>query len=172
MDFLDLVAQVIDLRSFSNLWFWIVLGILWSAMTQRVMGVPYSVVLRARRGDADSIDDMHALAEITARRLLNLAYYSGPYMLGITSFSLTVLALLGWVYEVEFCQAVFLLALPFSLVGVLSIWTARRLWDSEFADLARRLRMHRMMVQALGVVFIFVTAFWGMYVNVVVGPLG
>jgi hypothetical protein len=172
LDFFDLVAQVIDLRSFSNLWFWIVLGILWSAMSQRVMGVPYHVIQRARRGDADSIDDMHALAEITARRLLNLTHYSGVPLMATVSFNLTVLAVLGWGYEVEFCQAVFLLLLPFSLVGALSIRTAKRLWDSQFTDLARQLRLHRMMVQALAVVFIFITAFWGMYVNVVVGPFG
>jgi len=172
LDFLDLLAQVIDLRSFSNLWFWIVLGILWSAMSQRVMGVPYSIVLRARRGDADSIDDMHALAEIAARRLLNMAYYSGVPVLAVVSLSLSALAVLGWGYAVEFCQAVFLLLLPFSIVGALSLWTAKTLWDSDFADLARRLRWHRMMVQGLGVVFIFITAFWGMYVNVVVGPFG
>jgi len=165
LDFLDLIAQVIDLRSFSN-------GILWSSLSQRVLGVPYGVVLRARRGDEDSEQDMHALAEITARRLLNLAYYSGVPLLSFTSFALTALAVLGWGYGVEFCQAVFLLALPFSLVVGLSIWTAKQLWDNEFADLANRLRMHRLKVQALGVVFIFVTAFWGMYVNVVVGPLG
>jgi hypothetical protein len=36
----------------------------------------------------------------------------------------------------------------------------------------RELRMHRIYVQMLGVVFIFLTAFWGMYTNVTVGPLG
>lgn len=172
MDFFDLVTQVIDLRSFSNLWYWIVLGILWSGMSQRVMGVPYYIILRARRGDQDSIDDMHILAEITVRRTLRMAHGSGAAMLATGAFALTVLAVLGWGYRVEFCQAVFLLALPFSLVAGWAVWTARQIWQSEFAQLDRRLRFYRMGVQALGVLFIFITAFWGMYVNVVVGPLG
>jgi len=33
VDFLDLVTEVIDLRSFSNLWYWIVLAILWSSLS-------------------------------------------------------------------------------------------------------------------------------------------
>jgi hypothetical protein len=51
LDFLDLVTEVIDLRSFSNLWYWIVLAILWSSLSHWTLGVPYHIVARARRGD-------------------------------------------------------------------------------------------------------------------------
>ena len=172
MDFLDLVTEVIDLRSFSNLWYWIVLAILWSALTQRVMGVPYYIVLRARRGDRSSEADMHALAEITVRRLLAAVETSGPGLVAATAFLLTGLVVLGWGYGVEFCQAVLLLMLPLIVVAALSVQTARQLRDSGFADLERRLRTYRLIVQVLGIVFIFLTAFWGMFVNVRVGPLG
>jgi hypothetical protein len=49
VDFLDLVTEVIDLRSFSNLWYWIVLAILWSSLSHWTLGVPYHIVTRARR---------------------------------------------------------------------------------------------------------------------------
>jgi hypothetical protein len=48
VDFLDLVTEVIDLRSFSNLWYWIVLAILWSSLSHWTLGVPYHIVTRAR----------------------------------------------------------------------------------------------------------------------------
>lgn len=172
LDFFDLVTEVIDLRSFSNLWFWIVLAILWSALSQRVMGVPYYVVVRARRGHPESIEDMTAITRITVRRLLALADASGAVMIGFASFILTGLAVTGFVYGVEFLQAVFLLATPMFIAGGLSIWTARRLQATDFEDIPTQLRLHRTIIQVLGVIFIFITAFWGMFVNVSIGPLG
>jgi hypothetical protein len=172
VDFLDLVTEVIDLRSFSNLWYWIVLAILWSTMSHWTLGVPYHIVARARRGDERAARDMHALARINGERILTVTEQSAAGLVGFAAFLLTGLAVTGWVYNVEFCQALFLLLCPAALVGGLTVVTARRLRADDYRDVARRLRMHRLAVQLLGVVFIFVTAFWGMYMNVTVGPLG
>lgn len=172
VDFLDLVTEVIDLRSFSNLWYWIVLAILWSTMSHWTIGVPYHIVARARRGDARAASDMNALARINGERILAVTDQSAPALVGLAAFLLTGLAVTGWVYFVEFCQALFLLLFPATIVGALTVVTARKLRANGYADVARQLRMHRLYVQMLGVVFIFLTAFWGMYMNVTVGPLG
>ncbi|AHM05239.1 hypothetical protein roselon_02954 [Roseibacterium elongatum DSM 19469] len=172
MDFLDLVTEVIDLRSFSNLWYWIVLAIMWSTLSHWTLGVPYHMVNRARRGDARAAADMQALAEINGERVLTVARVSGPFMLGVASFLSSGLAITGWYYRVEFSQAVFLLLFPAFLVGALTFATARKLRASSYQDVAQVLRFHRIKVQMLGVLFIFLTAFWGMYTNVTVGPLG
>lgn len=171
LDFLDLVTQVINLRSFSNLWYWIVLAILWSTLSHWVLGIPWHLVARARRGDADSARDLHTLAEINARRILELAHLSGTVMVAASTFVVTSLLVLGWGFGVEFCQALVLLVLPLILVSALSVRTAQVLQRSGFENLAIRLRNHRLMVQGMGVVFIFATAFWGMYVNVTISRL-
>lgn len=172
VDFLDLVTEVIDLRSFSNLWYWIVLAILWSSLSHWTLGVPYHVVARARRGDARAAQDMRALAEINGARILAVTDQSAPVLLGVSVFIATGLAMTGWLYHVEFLQAVFLLMFPAMLVGGLTVLTARRLRRTGYENVARDLRRHRIYVQMLGVLFIFLTAFWGMYTNVTVGPLG
>jgi len=172
VDFLDLVTEVIDLRSFSNLWYWIVLAIMWSTLSHWTLGVPYHIVNRARRGDARAARDMQALVEINSERLLAVTAVSGPVMLGFAAFLSTGLAITGWAYRVEFCQAIFLLIFPAFLVGALLVATARRLQASGYQDVSGVLRSHRIKVQMLGVLFIFLTAFWGMYTNVTVGPLG
>ncbi len=172
MDFLDLVTEVIDLRSFSNLWYWIVLAILWSTLSHWTVGVPYHIVVRARRGDARADRDMVTLARINSERILSQTETSAPIFLGLAAFVVSALAVTGWGYGVEFAQAVFLLLFPALLVGGLSVLTARRLRAEHYEDVARRLRIHRTYVQMLGVVFIFITAFWGMYTNIAVGPLG
>lgn len=168
---LERAREVIDLRSFSNLWYWIVLAVMWSTVSHWVLGVPFDLVVRARRGHEQSAQDLRILTEVNVNRLLSLADFSGPPMTALAAFILTGLATLGWGYNSEFSQAVFLLALPMMLIGLWSIRTARKLRASAFEDVPGTLRWHRVGVQALGVVFIFITAFWGMWVNVTVNPL-
>ena len=74
----------------------------------------------------------------------------------------------------EFAQAVFLLALPLSLVGALSLSTARLIQVEESSGdvLRKRLMRHRFYTQLIGMVAIFVTALWGMFQNLSIGPLG
>jgi hypothetical protein len=161
VDFLDLVTEVIDLRSFSNLWYWIVLAILWSSLSHWTLGVPYHIVTRARRGDDRATADMRALAEINAARILAVTDQSAAALLGFAVFIATGLAVTGWLYRVEFLQAIFLLVFPAMLVGGLTVQTARKLRRTGYEDVARDLRLHRIYVQMLGVVCIFLTAFWG-----------
>lgn len=172
MDFFDLVTEVIDLRSFSNLWYWIVLAILWSSMSAWTIGVPYHLVTRTRRGDAQAEIDMLVLTRMNAERNIVYAETSGTWAMGFSTFILTGLFIIGWFYGVEFCQAIFLLLCPSMIVVGLGVWTSHRLKADDYQHVPQFLRQHRTMVQMLGVVFIFITAFWGMYQNVNVGPLG
>lgn len=168
---LERAREVIDLRSFSNLWYWIVLAVLWSTVSHWVLGVPFDLVVRARRGHEQASRDLRALTEVNVNRILSLADFSGTVMTAAAAFVLTGLAVLGWGYGSEFSQAVFLLALPMSIIGLWSVRTARKLRETGFEDVPSVLRWHRVGVQGLGVVFIFVTALWGMWVNVTVSPL-
>ena len=108
-------------------------------------------------------------------RILSSAADRGLWLLGFVSFVLTALAILGFWYWVEFAQAVFLIALPMSFVGVLSDRTARS--DRRARRRAARrccgqLLRHRLWTQVIGMVAIFVTAMCGMYQNLYVGPFG
>ncbi|MFV1876583.1 component of SufBCD complex [Nioella sp.] len=172
MDFLELATEVIDLRSFSNLWYWIALAALWSTASHWIVGVPFDMVTRARRGHERSIHDMRVLAEVNVNRILAMVDLSGVFAIGFLAFLITGLAVLGWGYGVEFCQAVFLLMAPMTGVAALNVRTAHKLRDTGFEDLGRRLRTHRMMVQMIGMVSIFITAFWGMWTNLHYGALG
>lgn len=167
MDLYKTVFELINLRSFSNLWFWIALAVMWSSASHWVLGVPFDMVARARKGSGEGAADLEVLVGINVRRLLYIADVSGLWLIGLTCFSITALALLGFVYHVEFAQALFLLATPMTLVGILSLRTARAISVQDLSGKAlyRRLSRHRMSVQALGMVSIFVTALWGMWQN-------
>jgi len=174
LDWYQTLFELIDMRSFSNLWFWIVLAVVWSTASHWVIGVPYDMVQRARRQGEQAQVDLEDMVRIMVNRLMYIAQVSGLWLLGFGCFGLTMLTLLGFYYEMEFAQAVLLLAFPLSLVGMLSLSTARliQLEDATGERLHKRLMRHRLYTQIIGMVGIFVTALWGMYQNMALGPLG
>ncbi|SDG16908.1 component of SufBCD complex [Sulfitobacter delicatus] len=173
MDWYQTLFEMIDMRSFSNLWFWIMLAVMWSTASHWVLGVPFDMVLRARRYGGEAEADLEDIVRINVNRLLYIAQVSGLWLLGLGFFALTSLVLLAFVYDIEFAQAVLLLGFPMSLVGMLSLSTAKliRVEGSTGEVLRRRLMRHRLYTQIIGMVSIFVTAVWGMYQNLAVGPL-
>ncbi|MFW2586993.1 component of SufBCD complex [Sagittula sp. SSi028] len=167
------VFEVIDMRSFSNLWFWIVLAVLWSSISHWVLGVPFDMVGRARRNGGQAAQDLEDLVRINTNRFLFIIEESGLVLAGIVSAFLTGALILGFWYRVEMAQALFLLALPLTLVGLLTVFSARRVQMGENTGEAlwRRLRIHRLITQAIGMLSIFVTALWGMFYNLSTGIL-
>lgn len=172
MDWYQYVFTLIDMRSFSNLWFWIAVAVLWSTTSHWVLGVPWDMVLRARREAGQYEADLEDLIRIYTTRLLYIARVSGLWVLGFACFFLTLLGGLGFVYDFEFGQAVFLLLFPMTLIGGLSLNTARLIHDNHETGeaLYRRLLKHRIITQAIGMLSILVTALWGMAQNFANGP--
>lgn len=174
MDFSLALFEMIDMRSFSNLWFWIALAVMWSTASHWVLGVPYDLVVRARKNDSQAAQDVENLVRINVARYLYIGSVSGLWLAGLVCFLLSGLVLLGFVYGVEFAQAVFLLFFPMTLIGLLSLNTARKI-DARGAageTLYIQLFRHRIAIQFIGMISIFVTAMWGMYVNFSLGVWG
>ncbi len=174
MDWYQTVFELIDLRSFSNLWYWIALAVLWSTSSHWILGVPFDMVQRASRYGGDLERDFRDLVRINVNRILFVARTTGPWITAITAGFLSILVVLGFFYDYEFAQAVFFLAAPMSTIGALNVWTGiaieRRGDASE--TLYRLMWRHRRIVQGMGVIWIFVTGVWGMGKNMLVtGPL-
>ena len=168
-DWYDKVFELIDMRSFSNMWYWIFLAVMWSGASHWILGVPYDLVQRARRTGGAAQDDLYDLVRINVNRLLNIVDVSGAWLAGIATFLLSVMAFTGFGYGMEFAQALFLLAFPMSIVFSLSVRTARRIREADGAGLYKTLARHRVMVQGVGVISIFVTSLWGMFQNMSIG---
>ena len=167
LDWTQALFDVIDFRSFSSLWYWIVLAVTWSSTSHWVLGVPFDMIMRARKHGGHAMRDLEDLVRINVNRILFVARASGLWAAGIVTFALSALGTLAFWYDIEFTQAVFLLLLPLSLVGLMSLATAARLEaEAPLGDLlVKRLLRHRFWTQAIGVVAIFVTAMYGMYQN-------
>ena len=174
MSFYQTVFDLIDMRSFSNLWFWLALAAVWSAAGHYALGVPYDMVSRAATRGGQAEKDLEFLVRLRVERLVLVSTLAGPWLVAMGALALSSLAVLGFAYGVEVAQALFLMGFPLSVVGLLSLRAAERIAGEGFggAVLRRRLVRHRRMVQAIGAVSIFVTAMWGMHQNMSVSPLG
>lgn len=175
MEWYESVFEVIDMRSFSNLWYWIALAVLWSSVSHWILGVPYDAILRARRGKPEgAMQDLHDITRVNVNRILYISEISGSWLTLFGSAVLTILALSAFLYDVEFAQAVFLMLGPMAILGLMTVRTARRIRTNALQGdaLIKRLLIHRFMTQLVGVAAIFVTAMYGMYKNLYVGPFG
>jgi len=163
----DSVFTLIDLRSFSNLWFWIVLAVMWSSASHYILGVPFDMVVRARRKGGEAMDDLETLVAIQVRRRMHILQSSGIWITVFWAAMLSGLSILGFLYRVEFAQALALLAFPATLAFALGFRLAARLQVEVPRNeaLTRILTWHRVMIQAIGMASILVTSIWGMWHN-------
>ncbi|MEM8631732.1 MAG: component of SufBCD complex [Pseudomonadota bacterium] len=168
------VFELIDMRSFSNLWYWIALAVVWSSASHWVLGVPFDMVQRARRYGGEAETDLEDMVRINCNRFSYIFRVAGLWLVAFVCFVLTGLAYLGFIFGVEFAQAVFLIGFPLAIVGLMSLGTVNRIQNEALAGEALRHRMirHRIYVQMLGVISIFITALWGMYQNLTTGAIG
>ena len=173
MDVLETALDVIDLRSFSNLWYWIALAVLWSSVSHWVLGVPHDMIQRARREGGQAQSDVEDLVRININRLMAVVERGAWMLPGTAAFWLTSLAVLAFWYDVEFAQAVLLLVAPMVLVVWVSIRSSRRIMaeGGRGEALFRRLSVHRRIVQVIGMLSITVTAFYGTWQNISVSIL-
>lgn len=171
LDWYKIVFELIDLRSFSNLWYWIMLGVVWSMASHWVLGVPFDMIVRARRHGGQTQDDLETLVRINTQRMLFISRTAGLGLAAVSSFVLSVLVVLGFCYGIEFSQALVLLLFPLMLLFMLSLRQARLIeaGAGQGEALHRRLSRHRFSTQVLGMIAIFITSLFGMWQNMQIG---
>ncbi|MBL4927486.1 component of SufBCD complex [Fuscibacter oryzae] len=165
------VLELIDLRSFSNLWYWIMLGVMWSSASHWVLGVPWDMITKAQRQPGQAQTDALDLTRINIDRMLDIIETSGLWLMGFAAFMITGLGMLAFWYWVEFAQALLLLVAPLGILVMMSVRRARkvRLLLDQWPVVYIQLRNHRILVQLLGMISIFITSMFGMWQNMMIG---
>lgn len=169
MNIWKLITQMVDMRSFSSLWFWMAIAVYWSLSSHWVLGVPQDMIHRARRIGGAAVTDLETLVRINAQRILYYAREATLPLIGVATFVLTVLGILAVIYSIELAQALLCFFIPAIVQMLLSIRTSRLIegGEGEADALFRRLFRHRITVQVLGMFAIFVTGLYGMYHNLI-----
>lgn len=170
MNWNQALFDAIDMRSFSSLWYWIGLAVLWSSVSHWVLGVPFDLIARARRYGGEAEQDLIDLVRVNVNRLLGISQFAGYWLLGLASFFNTGLIVLAFAYGVEFAQALVFIIVPLSIVGLVSLSSAQHIQTNatDPASLYKMLLRHRLWTQIIGMVSIFFTAMYGMYHNLTV----
>lgn len=159
--------QIISLNTFSNIWYWFVVGITWAIASYWIVGVPFDMVLRARRQETAAEHDLDQWVRISVRRIHNLTSVGGVALIGLISFALSGTAMIAFYYGSEIAKGVFFLAFPMTIVGIFNIRLAQQFIaeQPQGAALTHTLLRWRFYVQILGMVSVFVSAMYGMYFN-------
>ena len=144
---------------------------MWSSLSHFVLGIPYDLIQRARRNGGEAEQDLINIVRASVNRLTLIGDQAGVYILGFAVFINTLIAMLGFWYDIEMAQAFFFIMLPLSFVFALSLRAARIIRGIEDVDaLYRRLNRQRITTQVIGMISIFITALYGMFHNLAVAP--
>ncbi len=151
--------ETFSTESFFNVWYWILTVLVWTRMSHSPMGVPYDLVLRAKRLPevAARVDD---LASMGAARASGISEQIGLPLAAISGFALAALGVLGFVSGIEIAQAAFLLLAPLASVAIATLRLALEIRRTGMrgAVLQRRLRRRRLWNQVTGCVAITAAA--------------
>jgi hypothetical protein len=163
---IDIITGLIDFRTFSNIWYWLAVMVIWAVATHWVIGVPFDMVVRARQQGGQAAQDLDILVAINLRRLLTLSGTPAVILVGIGAFVVTAAAMLGFVYGLELAQGLFCLAFPLVFVAVLTWRSCQRLaLDQQTGPaLIRALVRLRFWIQLIAITALFCTALLGIYV--------
>ncbi|ARO14187.1 hypothetical protein BVG79_00835 [Ketogulonicigenium robustum] len=150
------IFDIISPRSFTSVWYWIGLALVWSIASGRAMGLSWDLVRRARKGDADARRDLDDAARIEIGRIARLTDKSGLFVTALIGFCSISLILLGWVYNVEFFRALTCLYLTWLALGLLDLRWALRIFHDEATGEPLRQRLVRLHWARQGVALVAV----------------
>lgn len=102
--------------SFQNIWYWAFSVLAWTVATQRTLGVPYDMLLRAKH-DPDEVPRVEWLAHHAAERVNAVYGRAGTAIAAAVGFLLAGLFVFGFFSRYEIARAAFVLALPLAMIG-------------------------------------------------------
>ncbi|MEM8539004.1 MAG: component of SufBCD complex [Pseudomonadota bacterium] len=167
MDFTQAIVQFIELRTFSNVWYWLVVAVTWAMASHWLIGVPFDMLFRARRAQGPAMDDLHVIVELQVRRITYFDDLVGPFVIAFGAFFVSGVGMLGFFYGIEIAQGAFVLLAPLSFIGLINLRLAQKLRAAPLVgpDLVRHLFKVRLWTQMIGALALFFTAIYGMYFN-------
>ncbi|WP_108814255.1 hypothetical protein [Loktanella sp. Alg231-35] len=165
MDWTDGIVRIIELNTFSNVWYWLIVVGIWSVVSNWLIGVPFDMLFRARRYGTAELADVEGLVDIHVRRIAAYHHSFGHWLIGLIAFVLSGVGFAGFYYGLELGQGLFVLGAPLCLIGAINVRLALELNQTPLAgkDLVHRLFRVRLWTQIIAMVTMFFTAMYGMY---------
>lgn len=157
-------SELLGSNSFSSIWYWLMVAIVWSRATHWTLGVPFEMARLGQRLEGQFQTDFESQVEMGVRRYTYIFREYGYFLVGFGAFFLAFVATLGFGFQLQFMQAVFLLLFPLSIAGLISVRFAFDLQKRPVlgGELFSKFQWHRRLKQVIGTVSILFSTFWGM----------
>ena len=164
MNWTEVITRVIALDTFSNIWFWAAVVVSWAVACHWLIGVPFDMLVRAKRGGDQEIRDLERLVDINVRRIMWFQQIAGAGTAGLVAFFGAGIALLAIGYRFEPAIGVLILGGPLLVVAMLNLSLAQDLHRNplEGDALLSRLFRVRLWTQVLAAISLFATSVFGM----------
>ena len=165
LDWTLAIARLIDLQTFTSVWYWLVVIVTWSIAGNWLIGVPFDMLYRARNGATQELMDLEALTDINVRRILWTDQKFGTAMAVLIGFILCSMGVAGFFYGLEIGQGLFILAAPLTVILAVNLRLAQQLGEAPLTGihLVKRLFEVRLWTQVVAMLALFFTALYGMY---------
>lgn len=147
------ILDALGISSFETVWYWVLHVLVWTLVTHRTLGVPYDMILRARRLP-EVLDRVEALSLIFSERATALCRRVGVAAALVGGFVLSGLFALGFLSGLVLAQAAFLLLFPLAVIVYSTMTAALRIERRQFRGtvllqvLARRHFWHQIVAVA------------------------
>lgn len=151
---------ILDFHSYWNVWFWLIVVMSWSVSAHFTFGVPHDLVQAADRRGGIWAEQVDQLARIHLHRIVELFDRGGAWIAAGAGFVLSVIGTFGWFVDFEFARALFVVAVPHVILGILSVRRAFQLYEADLSGepLRRALKRWRFWTQVMGLFAIAGTA--------------
>ncbi len=168
LDWTEAIARVITLDTFGNVWFWAAVVVSWAVACHWLICVPFDMLVRARRGGAQEMQDLEALVDINVRRIMWFQQIAGAGSAAFAAFFLAGFGLLAIGYRFELAIGALVLGVPLTGVAILNLLLAQSLHREpvQGAELLVRMFKVRIWTQVLAAISLFFTAIFGMAYNI------
>ena len=167
MDF-ELI-KFLNANSFNNVWFWVLVSIIWLKSINSTFGVTISQIQKAQISGGSALIDIETIILINSRRRTEYINRFGLWIISIGMFLLSATATLGFWFSYELMQAsTFLLVkLYYSYFSTLSLASKIKTKKLIGTDLCKAYLRCKNQKQFFGLLIILFISFFSSYYSII-----
>ena len=167
MDF-ELI-KFLNANSFNNVWFWVLVSIIWVTIINFTFGVTISQIQKAQLSGGTALIDIETIILINSRRRTEYIDEFGLWIISIGMFLLSATATLGFWFSYELMQAsTFLLVkLYYSYFSTLSLASKIKTKKLIGTDLCKAYLRCKNQKQFFGLLIILFISFFSSYYSII-----